>query len=458
MRLFLVMAVCFWMTATSLGQVGGGGYSIVEINNDRLNPLKYSESADAPDGALWIKGHEANFSFKIQRTGNPLPPQPYKWEWSVARDLIPPGSMVPVDAVIVDGNGSLPTAVGRVYYPGEYIVRCIITVSTSSGDVGYNLSLRVAAFGGPLRFQQYASVLHRVGQDPSPVQSPASLNWLPGGNPKDKEPRYCQYFGTAPNGPYADYEQQPSWYAVTTFGQPGSCTYQWTTPSFLTNLSPFVEFRLLMANSAGPSSKVAVHYVVTWVAPDDNSTWNDEADDTTEQEAENSSKVTARMPGNLVVAFTTPGIHTGGIPGKRAAKRHDVMRLFDTFGTSMPGVLLTERFTTSLPPGGASNLDGEGWFARFGTGANVSYSLHAPGWPDNGQSLTHAISDGCLGTYDNLRYIWLGSDATTYNIVHQYWAGSLDVDIGGVGVNVGAWTIDLIPAAIGARGTVNHHP
>lgn len=448
-------------------------------NDDRLKALQVNAAAQPFGKQLRIEDHEAVFSFSIET--DPGSQAPSAYAWSPARDEAI-GSSIPADSVVVDGTGHAPTATGRVYATGEFIITCKITIN--GGPEEHLLELTVAVFGGPLDFTKHESVYYVTPPNPPQpgvgrreLETPDSVPWTTvdddNGHYVSDQPHYANYFNRPPNQSYELYEQQPSYYVVTPHQQPGVTTYSWFKPAFLTDCTPtgILDSRTLKPNATGENGEVKCFFTCTYDPPDGDPIIKGPEEDTTDEAPVLSGRVTVRKPDHLMRDKSSLGKSphdqnppAGGLPGLHAAKLHDVLKLIDNQGTAMPGVKLTERFDPIvLPPGSLVNADhrGAGWETIFVNPATPSraYTLMSGGWLDNGQVVSLKVSDGAMDTMDHLRYIWTSGDSATYSFAHTYWAGTLDTTPAETGVDVHAWTITLTPGAqLGDRGTVVHDP
>lgn len=451
-------------------------------NDDRLKPLAVNENALPFGNQAKIPKHEAVFTFSI--ITDPGSQAPSAYSWSPARgEAI--GASIAADAVVVNGTGHASTATGRVYATGEFRLTCKITI-INGGPEEHVLEMTVAAFGGPLEFEHKESVYYDVppnppsqpGTDPVTFFGPRSVPWATSdperlGDYVADAPHYANFFDRPPNQAYDLYEQQPSYYAIGTHQQPGTTTYTWIYPAFLTNCTAtgIVDSRVLKPNAAGENGEVKCQFSCTYDPADGDPITKGPIDDTTDEVPGLSAHVTVRRPHHLLRDKSSLGKAPhdvqppgGGLAGKRAAKLHDVLKLIDNQGGAMPGVMLTERFDPNDPPFGSlvnSGSRGDGWHTIFVNPATPStaYLLIAEGWQDNGQTVNLKVSDGAMNTMDHLRYTWPGGDATAYSFAHTYWAGTLDTEPIQTGVELQAWTITLTaPAQLGERGVVTHEP
>ncbi len=269
------------------------------------------------------------------------------------------------------------------------------------------------------------------------------------------------------------YEQQPSYFSVKPEGeQPGDCLYVWTRPGFLTDTTPIgvIGSVVLKPHAGGAATDLRLHTNCTWIPLDEGEPiTKGPIEDTTDEDPNRSGKITVRVPTTIVSHAQTygrPPHHlappNGGLAGERGAKLHDLLKVMDQFTDPMPGVHVTERCITDLPPGAVlvNKVErGAGWLTKFMLPATTipDYILLCLNWGDQGLSARLTRPDGAFDDLDHLRYVWQVGDTNSYAPVHEYWAGTRDTDPVTTGIRVGTWTITLTPPAnYGERGILTH--
>lgn len=462
--LAVIVVAGLLLSALTFGQGGppgggGGGYGYkIEIddtgNGGRIRGLAYEPDAEPVTSS--IEDHEVTFRLKVVPLNGA--PQPETFNWS-------PGPSVPPEQISEDSlyfpssNGSA-TCTGYAWMPGRKVATCTITVSGNPNPL--TLTSDFLVIGGPLRGSASGSYL-KTGVLPN---EKFLIDTAVPRNASDKS-WHAQIF--ANQGEPVVKEQIPQtiliyWEATA---EEAALQFDWTLPSYVADPNHpeasqegwvSVGNLDLKGTAPGGPGTISCRMKATWTDMHGNS-HEGEADDTTAlvhgTKPHYSNKIRVHKPTTIIVGASTPGNYTGGLEGYHAAKQHYVMLVKDQNGTGIPGVVVQERFTGSLPPNFRVN---EEQYWKTALGGTKSFKLWASAWPDHAQFKSLTVGDGSFHAFDNLAYVWSGSEPS-WEAVHQYWAGTSDSMTGarGVGLSQLNWTMTFTAeGTLGNRGTVFH--